>query len=84
MLPYSTDLQTALNCARSSFLDKRFGHNVRLEPGCPVGEGPVGEGPARPPSPGTHAYTYLLGTCPRWIFWAFSSSCQAIQDPNVP
>lgn len=29
-------------------------------------------------------YTYLLGICPRWIFWAFSSSCQAIQDPNTP
>lgn len=31
-----------------------------------------------------NTYTYLLGICPRWIFWAFSSSCQAIQDPNVP
>lgn len=37
-----------------------------------------------PASPDMNTYTYLLGICPRWIFWAFSSSCQAIQDPNVP
>lgn len=41
-------------------------------------------GPCGPSLEMEKTYTYLLGICPRWIFWAFSSSCQAIQDPNMP
>ena len=55
MLPYSSDLQT-LNCARSSFLDKRCGQNIqtraRVHGGMcpnPVGQPQVGPHPTPKP-----------------------------------